>query len=162
MEHALSRPWFWTPRELLRALSGFGKLVKAGTLSWATGKAETIFKKPAEAPWLALCTVEPKYTNTGTTITEPGTGPTEAQGYARKQVTFSEAVEGETATIENTAEEIMAAITGSGSATIIGWALVSASAAGNLIAFGTATSTVISKTQSPPTVAAKGLKIELK
>lgn len=142
----------------LALTGGFGKLVKAGALSWAVGKAETIYKKPAKA-YLALCTVEVKYSNTGATITEA----TGATGYSRKEITFAEAVEGETAEIYNAAEETMAAIT-AGEAKVIGWALCDSpeTGKGNLIAFGTCTETVISKTQSPPTVAAKALKVELK
>lgn len=142
--------------------SGFAVKPKAGTLSWLVGLAETIYKKPTEAPYLALCTTKVEYNNTGTTIKEPGIGSTELEGYKRKQITFHEAVEAEEAEIYNTAEEIFSAITGSGNAKIIGWALCTKVTVGELIAFGECTSTELSKTQSPPTVAAKVLKILLK
>lgn len=142
--------------------SGLGKLVKAGALSWAVGKAETIYKKPAGA-YLALLTVEWKYSLTGSTFTEPGTGPTEYEGYARKKITFAEAIEGEEAEIYNELKEEFALITGSGAgAKIIAWGLSTEATAGTNIAGGTCTETTISKTQTPAIVEPKALKIKIK
>lgn len=141
-------------------MSGLSQKAAAGTLSWLVGKAETIFKKPAKV-YLALCTVVPTSASTGVTITEA----TGATGYARVEVpaaSIHEAEEGETSLIKTTAELIFNNIT-AGEATIIGWALCDSSETnkGNSIAWGTATSTVISATQTPPTVASEKLKIEI-
>lgn len=139
-------------------MSGYSRAAAAGGLSWSWGKAETLFKKPAKV-FLALCTVVPTSSSTGTSITEA----TGATGYARKEVpvaSIAEAVEGATSTIETNAELVFAAIT-AGSATVIAWALVDALTVGNIVMWGTATSTVISSTQTPPTIAAKALKGEV-
>jgi len=142
-------------------MSGFSRASAAGALSWVTGKAETLYKKPTKV-YLALCTVVPTSSSTGATITEA----TGATGYARKEVpvaAIAEAVEGETASIKTTAEVIFADIT-AGSATIIGWALCDSSETnkGNIALWGTATSTVISATQTPPKVATGALEGTLK
>lgn len=147
---------------IIRWASGLGKLAKAGTLSWVVGKAETIYKKPAGA-YLALLTVEWKYSLKGSEFTEPGTGSTEYEGYARKKITFHEAIEAEEAEIYNEAKEEFAAITGSGAgAKIIGWGLASEATSGTNIAGGTCTETTISKANSPAYVEKEALKIKLK
>lgn len=146
---------------IIRWANGLGEKVKAGTLSWAVGLAETIYKKPAGA-YLALLTVEWKASLTGSTFTEPGTGGTEYEGYARKKITFHEAVEGSEAEIYNTAQEEFAVITGTGAgAKIIAWGLSTELTLGTNIAGGTTTETTISKTQTPAIIAAKALKIKL-
>lgn len=148
---------------IVRWANGLGKKVKAGALSWAFGVAETIFTKPTTQCYLALLTVEWKYSLTGTEFTEPGTGSTEYEGYARKKLTLHEAVEGEEAEIYNTAKEEFAAITGSGAgAKIIGWGISTALTAGTNVAGGTCTETTISKANSPAYVEAAALKIKLK
>lgn len=156
-----------SPREafesIIRWANGLGKLVKAGTLSWAFGVAETIYKKPATQCWLALLTVEWKFSLTGTTFTEPGTGPTEYEGYGRKKLTLHEAIEGEEAEIFNTAKEEFAAITGSGAgAVIIGWGISTEATLGTNVAGGTCTSTTITKANSPAYVEKEALKIKIK
>lgn len=144
---------------LTSAWSGFSRKCAAGALNFFTGKEESL-AKPAKV-YLALCTVVPTSSSTGVTITEA----TGATGYARKEVAaaaWNAAVEGATSTIETNVEEIFAAIT-AGSATVIGWALCdkAGTSEGNVIMWGTCTSTVISSTQTPPTIAAKALKLEL-
>lgn len=143
--------------------SMFGGLSRASALStlnhWFRGKDEPV-AKPAKQ-FLKLLTVVPTSSSTGTTVTEA----TGAEGYAPKEIPFAdmEGTEGETALVQNAVEEIMAGITG-GSATVVGWCITDVVGAkeGNITAWGTATSTVISATQTPPTIKAKGLKIELK
>jgi hypothetical protein len=143
--------------------NGLGEKAKAGALSWLVGKAETEFKFSAGAGYLALLTVEWKYSQTGSTFTEPGTGPTEYEGYARKKITWKEVILGEEAEIYNEAKEEFAALTGSGAgAKIIGWGLATAATAGVNIAGGTCTETTISKANSPAYVNAKELKIKIK
>jgi hypothetical protein len=60
----------------------------------------------------------------------------------------------------NSSAITFAAIT-AGSATVIGWALCDALTVGNVLAWGTATSTVISATQTPPTIAIGALVVSL-
>jgi hypothetical protein len=140
-------------------MSGFSRFTAAAILGHTWGKTE--LAKPAKV-YLALCTVVPTSSSTGATITEA----TAATGYARKEVAaaaIKAAAEGETSSIETETEEIFAAIT-AGSATVIGWALCdkSGTGEGNVVCWGTCTSTVISETATPPKVAAKALKMELK
>lgn len=110
----------------------------------------------APTPYLALTTVVPDDTLTGVTITEAG-----YTGYARKALAaadFSAASGTTTATKTNTAAQTYAACTAS-SSTVIGWAVCdnSATSAGAVLMWGTTTSTVISTTQTPATVAIGGL-----
>jgi hypothetical protein len=48
-----------------------------------------------------------------------------------------------------------------GTSTIIGWGIYDASTSGNLLVWGTCTSTVISTTQTPATIAIGGLVVTL-
>lgn len=111
--------------------------------------------------YLALCTAVPDSSKTGSTITEAG-----YTGYARlsfANTDFSSAVSGGAggqSTIANSGTKTFAACTAS-SSTIIGWDLASASSAGNSLAWGSCTSTVISTTQTPATVAASALSLGL-
>lgn len=137
-------------------MSGFSRKYAAGVLGHVFGKKE--LAKPAKV-YLALCTVVPTNSSTGSTITEA----TGATGYARVEVpaaSIKEAEEGATSLIETSAEVVSGAIT-AGSATVIGWALCDASTVGNVIMWGTCTSVTISATQQPWKVAAGGLKGEL-
>lgn len=156
-----------SPREAFEAIvrwaNGLGKLAKAGTLTWLVGSAETIFKFSSGAGYLALLTVEWKYNLLGSEFTEPGTGSTEYEGYARKKITWKAVTEGEEASIVNNAKEEFAAITGSGAgAKILAWGFSTAATSGTNIAGGTCTETTISKANSPAYVAAEALKIALK
>lgn len=131
-------------------MSGLSRKAAAGALNFLFGKEESL-AKPAKV-YLALLTVVPTSSSTGVTITEA----TGATGYARKEIpaaNIKKAEEGETSLINTTAETVFAAIT-AGTATVVAWALVDSSETGkgNIIVWGTATSTVISSTQTPPTV----------
>lgn len=101
--------------------------------------------------YLALCTVVPTDASTGSTITEAS-----YTGYARKKVEagdWAAAVSGSPTSQANSGTLTFAACT-AGTSTIIGWALCTASTAGRITFWGTATSTVISTTQTPATVSA--------
>jgi hypothetical protein len=140
-------------------MSGFSRHAAAAILGHTWGKTE--FAKPAEYA-LAFLTVVPTSSSTGATITEA----TGATGYVRKVIAAADieaAAEGETSSIQTAVEEIFAAIT-AGSATVIGWSTLDSktTGAGNVVMWGTCTSTVISETQTPPKIAAKALKGELK
>lgn len=136
-------------------MASLGDAVEKKILDHLTGKAA--YTSPAPL-YLALCTVVPDDTSTGASVTEAG-----YTGYARKQVPAADwsAAAGAGAEVHNAVQEQFAACT-AGTSTIIGWALVtSASGAGDVVAWGTATSTVISTTQTPATVAASGLSVGL-
>jgi hypothetical protein len=142
-------------------MSGFSRAIAASVLNYLFKGEETPVKKPAKQ-WLALLTVVPTSSSTGATVTEA----TGATGYVKKEIPFADmeaAVEGETSSIQTAVEELFAAITG-GTATVVAWCLTDKGGAkeGNITAWGTATSTVISETQTPPTIKAHGLKIEIK
>src|SRR5262249_54729147 len=103
--------------------------------------------------YLALCTVVPTDSNTGATITEAT-----YTGYARKSIAavgFNSASSGQ---VTNSEILTFPACT-AGSSTIIGWALCdkSGKGEGNVLWWGTCTSTVISTTQTPASVAIGGL-----
>jgi hypothetical protein len=111
--------------------------------------------------FLALCTIVPDSSKTGSTITEAN-----YTGYARASLAntvWGSPVAGGAggqSTVSN-ASVITYANCTAGSSTVIGWALCTAVTAGNAICWGTAASVVISTTQTPATVAANGLTIGL-
>lgn len=117
---------------------------------------KTSFTMPATTA-LALCTVVPTDASTGATITEAA-----YTGYARKVVAGADwnASASGSATTANQLQ--FAACTGS-SSTVIGWAYLDSSTtgAGNVLYWGTCTSTVISSTQTPATIAAGALSLAL-
>lgn len=132
-------------------MSGVSRKSAAGTLNFLFGKEESL-AKPAKV-YLALLTVVPTNASTGATITEA----TGATGYERKEIpvaNIKKAEEGATTIINTTAETVFKAIT-AGSAKVVAWALCDSgeTGKGNVICWGTATSTEISATQTPPTVA---------
>lgn len=102
---------------------------------------------------LALTTVVPTDASTGASITEAG-----YTGYARKVIAGSDLSTASAGEIHNVNVLTFAACTAS-SSTVIGWAICDSSStgAGNAISWGTVTSTVISTTQTPATVAASAL-----
>lgn len=129
--------------------------LKQKILDHEVGK--TSFTMPATVA-LALTTVAPGDTSTGASITEAT-----YTGYARLTLagsTFAAATAASPSETHNSAQQTFAACT-SGSSTIIGWALCDSAStgAGNILFWGTCTSTVISTTQTPPTIAASGLSI---
>ena len=131
--------------------SGFSQYAAAKIIDHANGK--TSWTMPAGC-FIALTTVVPTSTSTGSSITEAS-----YTGYAR----FSQAANWTAATAAtpsvgvNTATISFAACTG-GTSTLIGFALCDALTVGNVIFWGTLTSTVISVTQTPATIAATVLQ----
>lgn len=105
--------------------------------------------------YLALCTSVPDDTKTGSTIVEAT-----YTGYARKSIAAADMSAAASGSKTNSNAITFAACTAS-SSTIIGWALCDASTVGNVLCWGTCTSTVISTTQTPATVAIGGLVVTL-
>lgn len=106
--------------------------------------------------YLALTTVAVDDTMTAATITEAN-----YTGYARKSIAAADMSAAAAGSKTNSAALTFAACT-AGSSTVIGWALVSSSSgAGDVIMYGTCTSTVISTTQTPATIAIGGLVLNL-
>ncbi len=105
--------------------------------------------------YLALCTTVPTDASTGSTIVEAT-----YTGYARKSVAASDMSAAASGSKTNSAAITFAACT-NGTSTIIGWALCDAATTGNVLCWGTATSTVISTTQTPATIAIGALVVTL-
>lgn len=131
-------------------LAGFSNYAENKVLDHITGK--TAFTSPGPL-YMALCTVAVAETDTGSTITEAN-----YTGYARKQIATADWAAAASGSATTSAQQQFAACT-AGTSTVIGWALCDASTAGNVIMFGTCTSTVISTTQTPATIAAGALTL---
>lgn len=128
--------------------ASFSDYAENKVLDHINGK--TSFTMPA-TPFLALCTSVPTDASTGTTIVEAN-----YTGYARKAVAGSDwnAASAGSATSANSLAFAACTL---GSSTIIGWAYCDAATVGNMLYWGTCTSTVISVTQTPATIAAGAL-----
>lgn len=113
---------------------------------------KTSFTMPASV-YLALCTTAPTDSSTGSTIVEAS-----YTGYARKQVLASALNAASGGVTTNGSDIVFADCTG-GSSAIIGFALVDASSAGNVLYWGTMTSKTIDTSNTPPTVKAGSLSI---
>lgn len=110
--------------------------------------------------FLALVTTAVVTGDTGATIVEAA-----YTGYARKTIAAADwnaATGAAPASNTTNVTETFGACT-AGTSTVIGWAVldVVTAGAGNILMYGTATSTVISTTQTPPTVASGGLVWQL-
>lgn len=110
------------------------------------------FTSPATVA-IALCTAVPTAASTGATITEAS-----YTGYARRVVAAA-ALSAAASQSKTNSEALPFAECTAGSSTIIGYAVNDSSTkgAGNNLYWGSCTSTVISTTQTPPTVATGGL-----
>ncbi len=143
----------------LSAMSGFSEAIAEKTLGHMWGK--TSFTMPAEL-FLALCTAVPTASSTGESIES-----TEATytGYVRLKLNLTQfkLTKAATSTIKNELELTFASCTGL-EKTVIGWATTEKKRgeACNIVMWGTATSTVISSTQTPPKIAAEALEGQLK
>lgn len=123
---------------------------------------KTAWTMPAAVD-LALCTVTPDSSKTGATITEAN-----YTGYGRQAIAgagwnaAAAGGAGAASTATNNGVITFAACT-AGSSTVIGWALCDSvtTGAGNMLWWGSATSTVISTTQTPATVASGGISESL-
>lgn len=115
---------------------------------------------PNLAPtFLALCTVTPTSSMTGSTITEAT-----YTGYARASManTIWGAASGTApASAANSNTAITFAACTASTSTIIGLAACTASTVGNVLYWCSCSSTVISTTQTPATVAISGLSVSL-
>jgi hypothetical protein len=138
-------------------LAGLSDAVEKKILDHLTGK--TAYTSPAPL-YLALTTVAVLDSDTSASITEAN-----YTGYARIQIPAGDwnAATGTTAAATNANQKLGGACT-AGTSTVIGWALSPVSSiagAGDITHFGTCTSTVISTTQTPPTINAGALSIGL-
>lgn len=136
-------------------MSGFSQYVESHVVDHTNGK--TAWTMPS-ANYLALCTTVPTSTSTGTTIVEAN-----YTGYARAQITAGNWVAATAATpsVGTTSIAITFAACTAGTSTIIGFAICDALTVGNMLWWGTLTSTVISTTQTPATVAIGALSVQL-
>ena len=140
----------------LRGLGMAGKFdyLEEKTLGHNMGK--TSFTMPATVA-IALCTTAPEDLKTGVNIVEAN-----YTGYARLAVTGGQlTISGTNPTkIATNVKLEFAACTG-GSSTVIAYAIVDSAttSAGNGLYWGTCTSTVISTTQTPATIASGGLEV---
>lgn len=110
----------------------------------------------AVTPSLGLWTTTPDDTYTAASGTE-----LTYTTYARQAISSTNMSPAASGSVTNDVAITFAAVT-AGGGTVIGWVLCSSSSgAGDNIAWGTATSTVLSTTQTPPTIAIGGLVITL-
>lgn len=134
--------------------SGFSQYAESHIVDHSNGK--TSWTMPSGS-YLCLCTTTPTSTSTGSTIVEAS-----YTGYARQSMSgnWTAATAATPSVGVNTSTITFGACT-AGSSTLVGFALVDASSTGNMIWWGTLTSTTISTTQTPPTVAGSGLSVQL-
>jgi hypothetical protein len=134
-------------RERLVAFAGYSNAFENIILDRSFADPATALG-PTDPVYLALTTVAVAETDTGATITEAN-----YTGYARKAIAAADMGAASGGSKSNTAQQQFANAT-AGSSTVIGWATADASGtgAGNVILFGTCTSTVISATQTPATI----------
>ena len=108
------------------------------------------------APYLGLWTTTPDDTFTAATATE-----LTYTTYARQAITTTNMSVAASGSVTNDVAITFPTVS-AGGGTVIGWILCSSSSgAGDNICWGTATSTVISTTQTPPTIAIGGFVINL-
>lgn len=140
-------------------MSGFSEAMAEGVLGHVFAK--TALTKPAEI-YLALLTSTPTSASTGESIEASEATYT---GYVRLKLdpTKFKLTKAATSTIKNELELTFAACTGL-EKTVTAWAVTEKKRAEacNIVMWGTATSTVISSTQTPPTIAPEKLVGELK
>lgn len=140
---------------LKATLVGFSNAYEKSVLEHVTGRTTLTLVTPV---YLALCTSAVDDTKTGSTITEAG-----YTGYARASIanTAWAAATGNSPSSVATNTTITFANCTAGTSTIQWWALCTALTVGNVIMWGTCTSTVISTTQTPATVASGALSLTL-
>jgi hypothetical protein len=136
----------------------FSNWFQMAVLAHGTGQDNEVWGNLAPV-FLAMCTAVPTSANTGSTITEAN-----YTGYARASMADTvwtapaSGGAGGTSTIGNSATVTYAACT-AGSSTILGLALTTAETAGNMIAWASCATVVISAAQTPATVAAGALSL---
>jgi hypothetical protein len=137
--------------------NGISQYAMPKLLDHLNGK--TSFTMPVTVA-MALCTAAPASTSTGASQSE-----TAYTGYGRQTLAGAAFVAATAATPSvslNSGTITFANCTGTGS-TLLGFTLddSASTGAGNMLWFGSLTSTVISTTQTPPTVAASALSLSL-
>lgn len=140
-------------------MASFSDYLELKVLDHIAGKGTLTLVTPM---YLALTLQVPTDASTGTSIDGGGWIPTYT-GYARKSVAAADFRSAGTPTpgqISNVNAITFAACT-AGTSTIVGWALCDAATLGNIHVWGSCTSTVISTTQTPATVAVDQLVITL-
>lgn len=137
------------------ATQGLSDVVEKKVLDHLTGK--TAYTSPGPL-YIALTIVAVAETDTGSTITEAT-----ATGYARIQIATASwnaaSGSGTTPSSAVTNAAITSAAITAGTSTCIGFALCSASSAGDVVFFGTISSVTISATQTPWSIASGALSV---
>jgi hypothetical protein len=161
-QEILDQIWRPTSRALGRAKDAIISYMSPGLADTAeVDVLDSIFGDHASiqlytAPvFLALTTAAVAETSTGSTLTEAN-----YTGYARLSVSAANMNAASAGAKANGATLTFANCT-AGSSVVIGWATCTASSAGNVIVYGTCTSTTISTTQTPASVASGGLSVTL-
>ena len=136
-------------KDRIRAMAGYSNAAEDIILDSSYGDGATnLWTAPTH---LALTTSAVAETDTGSTLVEPT-----YTGYARKTLAAADMSASSGGSKTNSAQQVFAACT-AGSSTVIGWATTNNLTTGAVIFFGTATSTVISTTQTPPQIGVGGL-----
>ena len=154
------RPWRRAADKLISWMTpGFGDAVELKILDHVFGDGTYA----AVTPYLALTTAAVNESDVAASMAG-GTGEANYTGYLRKAIAAADMSAAAAGSKTNGLAITFDACTG-GSAVVIGWAVVSAGparlAAGDVVLFGTCTSTTISTTQTPATVAPGGLVANL-
>jgi hypothetical protein len=136
-------------------MAGFSNAAELDVLDTVFGDHGSIQLYTAPT-YLSLTTVAVAETDTAGTLTEAN-----YTGFARKSIAAAD-MSAASAGAKTNGNTLTFANCTAGTSTIIGWAVVTTSSgAGTVIVFGTCTSTVISTTQTPPTVNAGALSVTL-
>jgi len=141
--------------QIIGGAASFSDAYETKVLEHVAGKTTLTLVTPI---YVALCTTVPTDASTGTTIVEAA-----YTGYARKSIAaadWASAVAGSPGSIANANAITFAACTG-GTSTVIGFALCDAATVGNVIMWGTCTSTVVSTTNTPASIAVSALSMTL-
>jgi hypothetical protein len=157
--------WQWPRIQRQLALEGVPQAIANGISQYAMHllvdhiNGKTSFTMPTTVA-MTLCTANPASTSTGASQAE-----TAYVGYGRQTLAGAAFVAATTATpsVSTNASTItFANCTGTGS-TLLGFTLCDSATtgAGNMLWFGSLASTVISTTQTPPTVAAGALSLSM-
>ena len=135
-------------------MAGFNDVWENRIIDHVSGKTAL----PAiQTSYMALLTALPAESATLATMAEAS-----YTTYARKAVAPADIAAAASGQALNTVEQLFGACM-AGSATVVAWAWVTAASgtSGDIIMFGAVTSTVISTTQTPPTVAVSALAFNL-
>ena len=161
---AIVELWKWPRIQRQLELEGVPTAVSSGMSKYAMGKLidyvndKNVFTQPTTIA-MALCVAPaPTSSSTGASITEAS-----YTGYARQTIAAAgfNAASAADPTVATNASTITFGNCTAGTATLVGFLIADSAtvAAGNALWYGTLTSTVISTTQTPPTVAAGALSL---